>query len=87
MIEHVLLLSAKADARVPAEFYDGRITVLCPNWTARFADKGFQQLVCESVQLNCPAHISCQVLFISFERMHRFERLFKRGATSLLHLS
>lgn len=77
LIEHVLLLSAKADARVPAEFYDGRITVLCPNWTARFADKGFQQLVCESVQLNCPAHISCQVLFISFERMHRFERLFK----------
>ena len=77
LIEHVLLLSAKAHARVPAEFYDGRITVLCPNWTARFADKGFQQLVCESLQLNCPAHISCQVLFISFERMHRFERLFK----------
>ena len=29
------------------------------------------------MQLNCPAHINCQVLFISFERMHRFERLFK----------
>lgn len=77
LIEHVLLLSAKASGRVPAEFYDGRITVLCPNWTARFADTGFQQLVCESLQLNCPAHLSCQVLFISFERMHRFERLFK----------
>lgn len=77
LVEHVLLLSAKANARVPADFYDGQITVLCPNWTARFADKGFQQLVCESLQLNCPAHLSCQVLFISFERMHRFERLFK----------
>ncbi|MBU1310898.1 MAG: hypothetical protein KKE30_15350 [Gammaproteobacteria bacterium] len=77
LVEHVLLLSAKARARVPADFYAGRITILCPNWTARFADAGFQQLVSESLQLNCPAHLSCQVLFISFERMHRFERLFK----------
>ena len=77
VIEHLLLLAAKSRARVPASFYNGQLTVLCPNWTARFADPGFQRLVAESVQLNCPAHLNCQVLFISFERMHRFERLFK----------
>ena len=77
VVEHLLLLPAKSQARVPASFYNGQLTVLCPNWTARFADQGFQQLVTESVQLNCPAHLVCQVLFISFERMHRFERLFK----------
>ncbi|HEX5791953.1 MAG TPA: hypothetical protein VFY01_01665 [Rheinheimera sp.] len=83
LIEHLLLLSVKTKAKLPADFFDGRITVLCPNWTARFADSGFQQLVCESLQLNCPAHLSCQVVFLSFERMHRFERLFKYWRSAL----
>lgn len=83
LIEHLLLLSVKAKAKLPADFFDGRITVLCPNWTTRFADRGFQQLVCESLQLNCPAHLRCQVVFLSFERMHRFERLFKYWRSAL----
>lgn len=78
LLEHIMLRPAEiAESSLPAHFYSGRISVLCPAWTARFADAGFQQLVCETLQLNCPPHLSCQVYFLSFKQMHRYERLFK----------
>jgi len=84
VIEHLLLQPEPTDTTdsLPLEFYNGRITVLCPGWTARFADRGFQQLVSETLQLNCPAHLSCQVIFINFKQMNYFERLFKYWRTA-----
>mgnify|MGYP006182162803 CR=1 FL=1 len=50
---------------------------------ARFADAGFQQLVCETLQMNCPAHLNCRVFFLDFAQMNRFERLFKYWRSAL----
>ncbi|MCS4308115.1 hypothetical protein M2404_002463 [Rheinheimera pacifica] len=84
VMEHLLLLpSQSSEAELPATFYAGNISILCPAWTARFADTGFQQLVCETLQMNGPAHLSCRVFFLDFAQMNRFERLFKYWRSAL----
>jgi len=84
VMEHLLLLPpANSEAELPAPFYAGNISILCPAWTARFADTGFQQLVCETLQMNCPAHLNCRVFFLDFAQMNRFERLFKYWRSAL----
>jgi hypothetical protein len=84
VMEHLLLLPPQSsEAELPATFYAGNLSILCPAWTARFADAGFQQLVCETLQMNCPAHLSCRVFFLDFAQMNRFERLFKYWRSAL----
>lgn len=81
LIEHILLRPRGTPAREDAgsaaasDFFSLRLSVLFPAWTARFRDHRFQQLVKETVCLNCPAHLVPQVLFLEFDDMVELERL------------
>jgi hypothetical protein len=81
LIEHILLRPRAttgregAESAAPSDFFSLRLSVLFPAWTARFRDRRFQQLVKETVCLNCPAHLVPQVLLLEFEDMLELERL------------
>ncbi|SMO48711.1 hypothetical protein [Gracilimonas mengyeensis] len=55
------------------DFYSFRLSVVLPDWTARFNDSRFQALVEETFQLNVPAHIAVDFLWLGPEEMCDFE--------------
>lgn len=81
MVEHILLRPCR---RPDAErengndaFYGLRLSVVFPNWTARFADREFQKLAEETVYLNCPAHVYAEIFWLDFGAMQAFEALYE----------
>ncbi|MBL8348250.1 MAG: hypothetical protein JNN03_22660 [Rubrivivax sp.] len=87
LVEHVLLrpldTRANRDAQLsPApdeNFYRLQLTVLMPNWTARTANKAFQQLAEETLRLNLPAHLQARpIRWLGYEAMVHFERDWRR---------
>ncbi|MTI89271.1 MAG: hypothetical protein FH748_15050 [Balneolaceae bacterium] len=56
------------------DFYSFRMSVVLPNWTARFNDVRFQELAMETFYLNIPAHIAVDYLWLSPEEMCDFEQ-------------
>jgi hypothetical protein len=81
VIEHILLRPRSqgppggTPSPAPRGFYPFRLTVAFPAWTARFQDRRFRQLACETVQLNCPAHIVPTVIGLGFDQMVELEQL------------
>ena len=79
VVEHVLLrpLGPSPDHDrldgLPADFYALRLTAVFPAWTARCAQPNFRRLADETVQINCPAHVSARCLWLGFEALQRFE--------------
>jgi hypothetical protein len=71
------LSRAAHDIEVPDHFYSLRISVILPEWTARFNDREFRKLAEETVGLNCPAHIYPEFCWLDFRRMHEFEVLYR----------
>lgn len=56
-----------------AGFFDFRISVIFPGWTARFHDKEFRKLAEETVCRNAPAHLYPEFYWLDFVRMRDFE--------------
>ena len=76
MVEHILLRpqdQASHTKSVPDDFYSFQLSVILPNWTARFNNEGFRRLAAETVQLNCPAHILPRLYWVDFGLMREFE--------------
>jgi hypothetical protein len=83
VVEHVLLRPtvgksvAVHQQVVDPWFYSHRLTVVFPNWTARFQQPAFQRLAEETVQLNCPAHLLAKCVWMDFDKMETFERCYE----------
>ena len=60
------------------DFLTQRISILLPSWTARFSDPGYQSLVAETFNLLIPAHLVCNIYWLSPEKMCDFENRFNR---------
>lgn len=79
VVEHVLLRpvgnsSEHAALRgLPADFYALRLTAVFPAWTVRTAQANFQRFAADTVQLNCPAHVAADCLWLGYEAMLHFE--------------
>lgn len=98
IVEHVLLrpgLAREGDGRhEPGEglgnpgFYAAHISVVLPRWTLRCADRGFRNLVEETVREHCPAHIQPGFLWLGPAHMAEFEALHEawRGALRSWHM-
>ncbi len=84
IVEHILLKpggkSRYVEQGVPvgAEFYDFRISVILPSWTARCQNENFRLLAEETIRLNCPAHILPQFYWLDFKTMYHFEERYKK---------
>ncbi|UJP04126.1 MAG: hypothetical protein LZF85_06770 [Nitrosomonas sp.] len=81
MIEHVLLRSQGEDVAtgIPGteDFFDFRVSVIFPSWTARFANTAFRKFAEETVIKNLPAHILPEFYWFDFVHMQDFEQRYK----------
>lgn len=55
------------------EFYSHKISIFLPDWTRRFSDPGYQSLVSETINLLIPAHLVCNLYWLTPEEMCDFE--------------
>jgi hypothetical protein len=62
----------------PKEFFSHKISIFLPNWTARFSDPGYQLLVSETFNLLIPAHLACDLYWLSPEEMCDYENRYNR---------
>lgn len=81
MIEH-LLLRPRGDegfGSIPdgESFFDFRISVIFPSWTARFSNKEFRKFAQETVIKNLPAHIFPEFYWLDFVYMQDFEQRYR----------
>lgn len=81
MIEHVLLRPRGDDGfgSIPdgESFFDFRISVIFPSWTARFSNKEFRKFAQETVIKNFPAHIFPEFYWLDFVYMQDFEQRYR----------
>lgn len=79
VVEHILLRPRpQVSNDIPASFYSLRMTVVFPAWPARCAEPGFRQFAEETVQINCPAHVYPECLWLEYQEMRNFEALYGR---------
>ena len=81
MVEHVLLRhrgkEALANINGDETFFDFRVSVIFPSWTARFANTAFRKFAEETVINNLPAHILPEFYWLDFVYMQDFEQRYK----------
>lgn len=70
--------SAERIFDVSDDFFSHRVSILLPSWTARFSDPGYRSLVAETFNLLIPAHLVCDLYWLSPEEMCDFENRYNR---------
>ncbi|WP_087725663.1 hypothetical protein [Pandoraea sp. PE-S2T-3] len=93
LVEHVLLRPRyrNAEAAAAAErgqvpdvaFFDARVSIVFPAWTARFSDPDFRNLAQETVCRNLPAHLLPEFHWMDFVTMRDFEHRYDLWRTRL----
>ncbi|MCX2742690.1 hypothetical protein OO013_02370 [Mangrovivirga sp. M17] len=68
---------------IPEDFFEYRITMIFPSWTARFNDPEFRSVVEETVRINQPANIDTRLFWFSITQMKKFEKLYKNWVIGL----
>lgn len=63
---------------IPKEFFSHKISIFLPAWTARFSDPGYRLLVSETFNLLIPAHLVCDLYWLSPEEMCDYENRYNR---------
>lgn len=75
LIEHTLLRPQPGHRQdLPAAFYTCRLTAVFPAWTARGQHPSFRRVALETLQLNAPAHLRIQAVWLDAAALDRFER-------------
>jgi hypothetical protein len=81
IIEHLLLRPRGRDSfsgvTNQEAFYNFRVSVIFPSWTARFSDKSFRKFAQETMQRNLPAHIFPEFYWLDFVYVQDFEQRYK----------
>ncbi|MGZ0020525.1 hypothetical protein [Nitrosomonas sp. wSCUT-2] len=81
LIEHVLLRprGAEQSGVIPdsGSFFDFRVSVIFPSWTARFSNPAFRKFAEETVRYNLPAHVFPEFYWLDFVYMRDFEQRYR----------
>jgi len=83
MVEHNLLLPVTSTGCKEYKevgdnnFYVHQLTVILPDWTARFSDPDFRMYTENIIRNECPAHIYVHIHWLEFQKMEEFEIIFK----------
>ena len=83
VVEHILLRPRAAGAEVDPAFHGLRATFVFPNWTARTSRPAFQTFAKETIDINCPAHVAGECLWLDFAQMRSFEAKFATWTSRL----
>jgi hypothetical protein len=76
----------RIDGRDATDF-NAVLSVVYPNWTARFNNEEFHQLFNETLINNTPAHLSLRMVGLDFLEMEEFDRLYNGLITELEDVS
>jgi len=69
---------ASESTDVTQDFFSHRLSIFLPSWTARFSDPGYRSLVSETFNLLIPAHMVCDMFWLSPEEMCDFENRYNK---------
>lgn len=70
-----------------AKDFNAVLSVVYPNWTARFHNEEFLQLFKETLISAIPAHLSIRLVGLNFSEMEEFDRLYNGLLTELEEVS
>ena len=59
-----------------ALFYSFRVSIIIPDWPARFADAEFKKVMEKTIREDMPAHIGLDFYYLPFEKLKQFEMHF-----------
>ena len=62
---------------VNEDFFDLKISVILPDWPARFQDERFQDYLIDLIHERLPAHIGNEIHWFDALWLNRFERKYK----------
>jgi len=81
ILEHILLRPRSEGtgdkALINATFFNFRVSIIFPSWTARFSDPAFRKFAQETIQENLPAHVFADFFWLDFADMQAFEKRHK----------
>jgi hypothetical protein len=61
---------------IPEDFFGFRLSIILPNWTARFQDVEFRMMTEALIRENTPAYIYPDILWLDVLEMNHFELLY-----------
>jgi hypothetical protein len=73
VVEHVLLRPRSPGAVWRAGRDALRVTLVFPGWTVRTRREDFRAFAQETAELNCPAHVAIECLWLDIRAMREFE--------------
>ncbi|MBS1189271.1 MAG: hypothetical protein H6R10_1063 [Rhodocyclaceae bacterium] len=77
LVEHILLRPGDASLQGSDDgFHACRASAVFPAWSSRLANPEFRKVVEETVFLCSPAHVQVDVLWLDYDQMAMFERLY-----------
>lgn len=79
IVEHILLrpeIKEKKHHGVPDDFYPFKISVILPNWSARFNNFRFRAYLEETLYLNLPAHVYPEFYWLNSSKLREFEQVY-----------
>jgi hypothetical protein len=59
---------------VDEDFFNLMVTIILPDWPARFQSERFRDYISELVRERLPSHISCDILWVDDVQFNRFEK-------------
>ncbi|BAV05989.1 hypothetical protein SAMN05421788_10663 [Filimonas lacunae] len=65
------------------DFFNGKATIVFPDWPRRFQDKGFREFAQSLFLTHLPAHMQPTFLWLDIPRMKRFEEIYQKWGQSL----
>ncbi|OCX53152.1 hypothetical protein BEL04_02215 [Mucilaginibacter sp. PPCGB 2223] len=79
-----MLVHVKDNEMINEDFFSFNMTVILPEWPARFQDKSFMASAEGLLKYHAPAHINLHIKWFGLNKMKRFEELFFEWRKSLI---
>lgn len=73
VLEHALLTTSSTSIEKP----NYQLSVVLPNWLARFKSRDFQAFIETLLEQNAPAHLLCHVHLLDVNEMQKFESIYR----------
>ncbi|MBW4891588.1 hypothetical protein KXQ82_17815 [Mucilaginibacter sp. HMF5004] len=79
-----MLIKGDGSNTINEDFFSFTISVIFPEWPARFQDTGFKACVESLFKYHAPANIKINIKWLSIKKMKRFEPLYSTWKQNLL---
>ncbi|HEY8402448.1 MAG TPA: hypothetical protein VIK89_14370, partial [Cytophagaceae bacterium] len=70
------VLNSYSNEVIPEDFFSYRVSVLLPDWTARFSNKEFRSIIEDTIHEQKPANVALQCYWLTPSNMEEFEKVY-----------